>query len=209
VITLEYCPDICWTVSETDVSSENEIINVTASYNTCEKCEIMVLPCVCSRVTNNITAGIRFEYYDCNGDLQQTPNLALGQTSDKVCAKLWVNAIDIEYFGDCIEGVCPDDSRPKKSIRPGYDTPGCTPEKYERIMCNFSEGIYKQVISRRFGINTCCGEDDYRWEIRKELIQLKAIDDPNYTCQVTGTCGCTCGCTGSAPGLTPCVPPTS
>ena len=72
-------------------------------------------------------------------------------------------------------------------------------------MCNFSEGIYKQVVSMLYGVTTCCGEDSYRWEIRKELIELKAIDDPNYTCQLTGTCGCT----GSAPGLTPCVPPTS
>jgi hypothetical protein len=205
VITLEYCPEICWLVSETDVSSENEVINVTGLYTTCEICQIMVLPCLCSRVTNNITAGTRFEYYDCNGISKFTPALALGQRSSKVCAKFWVDTTAVEYFGDCVEGVCPDDSQPIKSIRPGYNTPGCTPEKYEKIMCNFSEGIYKQIVSILYGVTTCCGEDSYRWEIRKELIELKAIEDPNYTCQLTGTCGCT----GSAPGLTPCVPPTS
>jgi hypothetical protein len=202
VITLEYCPEICWLVSETDVSSENEVVNVNGLYTTCEICQVMVLPCLCSRVTNNIVAGTRFEYYDCNGVLKFTPALALGQRSAKVCAKLWVDATDVEYFGDCIDGVCPDDAQPIKSIRPGYNTPGCTPEKYEKIMCNFSEGIYKQIVSIIYGVTTCCGEDSYRWEIRKELIELKAIEDPNYTCQLTGTCGCT----GSAPGLTPCVP---
>lgn len=202
VITLEYCPEICWLVSETDVSSENEVINVTGLYTTCEICQIMVLPCLCSIVTNNIQTGLRFQYYDCDGVLRLTPPLTLGQNSEKVCAKSWVNAIDVEYFGECLDSVCPNDSQPIKSIRPGYNTPGCTPEKYEKIMCNFSEGIYKQIVSILYGVTTCCGEDSYRWEIRKELIELKAIEDPNYTCQLTGTCGCT----GSAPGLTPCVP---
>ena len=203
VITLEYCPDICWQVSETDVSSQNEVVNITGLYATCEICQIAVLPCVCSRVTNNtLSPGLRYNYYDCNGVSKFTPPLAIGQTSPKVCAKLWVNAPDVEYFGDCIDEVCPDDSRPKKSIRPGYNTPGCTPEKYEKTMCNFSEGIYKQVVSKIYGVTTCCGDDDYKWEIRKELIELKAIEDPNYTCQLTGTCGCN----GSSPGLTPCVP---
>jgi hypothetical protein len=206
VITLEYCPDICWQVSETDVSSQNEVVNITASYTTCSICQIMVLPCICSRVINKTKIpGVIYNYYDCNGVSKFTAPLAIGQASPKVCAKLWVDAPDVEYFGDCVDGICPDDSRPIKSIRPGYNTPGCTPEKYEKIMCNFSEGIYKQVVSMLYGVTTCCGEDSYRWEIRKELIELKAIEDPNYTCQLTGTCGCT----GSAPGLTPCVPPTS
>jgi hypothetical protein len=206
VITLEYCPEICWQVSETDVSSQNEVVNITASYTTCQICQIMVLPCVCSRVINKTKIpGVIYNYYDCNGVSKFTAPLAIGQASPKVCAKLWVDAPDVEYFGNCVDGICPDDSRPIKSIRPGYNTPGCTPEKYEKIMCNFSEGIYKQVVSMLYGVTTCCGEDSYRWEIRKELIELKAIDDPNYTCQLTGTCGCT----GSAPGLTPCVPPTS
>jgi hypothetical protein len=206
VITLEYCPEICWQVSETDASSENEVVNITASYTTCQICQIAVLPCICSKATNNtLSPGLRYNYYDCNGVSKFTAPLAIGQASPKVCAKLWVNATSVEYFGECLDGICPDDSRPIKSIRPGYNTPACTPERYEKIMCNFSEGIYKQVVSMLYGITTCCGEDSYRWEIRKELIELKAIQDPNYICELTGTCGCT----GSAPGLTPCVPPTS
>jgi hypothetical protein len=204
VITLEYCPEICWLVSETDVNSESELVNVTGSYTECEICQVAVLPCQCSRILNTVQAGIRFSYYDCDAKLQLTPPLAFNQYSQKVCAKLWVdvNPEDIEYFGDCVDNLCPPDEKPKKSIRPGYNTPGCTPEKYERIMCNFSESVYKQMVSIRFGIHMCCGDDDIRWEIEKELIKLKAIEDPDYNCSIEPGCDCTT----SATGLTPCKP---
>lgn len=94
---------------------------------------------------------------------------------------------------------------PYKSIRPGYNTPGCSPEKYERYLCNFSEGVYRNMLVQRYGIDPCCAEDDIRWEIKKELIALKAIEDPDYTCQLITDCGCTT----AAAGLTPCTPPTN
>lgn len=94
---------------------------------------------------------------------------------------------------------------PYKSIRPGYNTPGCSPEKYEMYLCNFSEGVYRNMLVQRYGIDPCCAEDDIRWEIKKELIALKAIEDPDYTCQLLTDCGCTT----AAAGLTPCTPPTN
>jgi hypothetical protein len=89
-----------------------------------------------------------------------------------------------------------------KSIRPGYNTPGCSPDKFERILCNFSEAMYRQIMIDAYGITPCCGEDDIQYEIRYELIKLKAIQDPDFNCQLTNSCDCTT----SAPGLTPCVP---
>lgn len=94
---------------------------------------------------------------------------------------------------------------PYKSIRPGYNTPGCSQEKYELYLCNYAEGIYRNMLVQAYGIETCCAEDDMKWAIKKELIMLKALEDPDYTCQLLTSCGC-----GTLPaGLTPCTPPTN
>jgi hypothetical protein len=39
----------------------------------------------------------------------------------------------VEYFGNCTNGECPPQIYPKRSVRPGYATPICSTEKYEKI----------------------------------------------------------------------------
>jgi hypothetical protein len=52
----------------------------------------------------------------------------------------------------------------------------------------------------RYGISNCCPEDEEKWLIKKELIDLQALVDPDYICTpVTSCCGqtltsCGCGC---------------
>ena len=49
----------------------------------------------------------------------------------------------------------------------------------------------------RYGMSNCCPEDDETWLIKKELIDLAALVDPNYICTPVQTCGCapsSCGC---------------
>jgi hypothetical protein len=108
---------------------------------------------------------------------------------------------------DCKECIqpAPEPVRPVykfKSITPGYDTPGCSPEKFEKIVCDFSEAMYRQIMVDAYGITPCCGEDDIKYEIKYELIKLKAIQDPDYNCLKSPSCECTT----STYGLTPCEP---
>lgn len=106
----------------------------------------------------------------------------------------------IQNFGSCIDGACPVEILPKRKVKPGYSTPTCDIEKYEKITCRSSEILYKQVIRLRYGISNCCPEDDEKWLIKKELIDLEALRDPDYICKpVTSCCGqtindCGCGC---------------
>jgi len=202
VIILNTCPDICWQVSETDVTYNAQVISIQNGFSTCEDCYAS-MPCICSTVTNNSIGALEYEYIDCNGQIQ-TIVVNSGITSPKACLVKWLTVDSTSVFktyGACINEVCPVPTFPKRTVRPGYNTPGCSPEKYEQIMCNFSEGYYREVIVQAYGITPCCGEDDYKWEIKKELIQLKAIEDPNYKCLTLG-----CGCTTAATGLTPCTP---
>jgi hypothetical protein len=51
-------------------------------------------------------------------------------------------------------------------------------------------------MTLRYGITNCCPEEDDKWLVKKQIIDLQALRDPNYTCTVV-TCGCppaSCGC---------------
>jgi hypothetical protein len=107
---------------------------------------------------------------------------------------------DIKEYGDCINGACPVEILPKRKVKPGYSTPSCDIEKYEKITCRSSEILYKQVMRLRYGLTNCCPEDDEKWLIKKELIDLDALRDPDYICKPTTSCcnqpitSCGCGC---------------
>ena len=104
--------------------------------------------------------------------------------SDFVCTD------HIQYFGNCQHGVCPPPVfKNNRTVRPGYNTPICTPAKYDEITCNFADIMYKIVLEKRYGITNCCPDEDDRWLIQKELIDLQALKDPNYNCP---SCPCFC-----------------
>lgn len=104
--------------------------------------------------------------------------------SDFVCTD------HIQYFGNCQYGLCPPPVfKNNRTVRPGYNTPICTPAKYDEITCNFADIMYKIVLEKRYGITNCCPDEDDRWLIQKELIDLQALKDPNYDCP---SCSCSC-----------------
>jgi hypothetical protein len=94
--------------------------------------------------------------------------------------------------------VCPIIT-PKRKIKPGYSVPTCDIDKWEKITCRASEILYKEVMRLRYGLSNCCPEDDEKWLIKKELIDLAALVDPDYICKPVQTCcnntpTCGCGC---------------
>ena len=197
-ITLKWCPDVCWEVSSTrDITGFTPtIVFPTQNYQSCPECAIAVLPCECTTaintgLTNTLT------YIDCDGN-EITITVPTGQKSSKICAKLITSTVsDIVTYGDCIDDLCPPLVYPKATIIPGYNTPTCTIDKYEEITCRASEILYKQVLQTRYGISNCCPDDDTRWLLKKEIIDLAALVDPNYICSPGTTCNCppsNCGC---------------
>ena len=102
------------------------------------------------------------------------------------------------FYGDCNNGVCPPPVYIKRSVKPGYNTPTCSAEKYEEISCKSSQALYKNVLKLRYGISNCCPEEDEYWLVKKELIDLAALYNPDYPCVPTG-CGCRgeCNCESS------------
>lgn len=205
IIKIESC-DTCWTVQETEIPINPGIATVIDSFNLCEECA-PALPCLCSRITNYSTTSKNYEYTDCN-DQTVTFTLQANKSSDKLCVKSWQldhpNTDNLEVFGDCIEPapsnwVCPI-TIAKKKVKPGYSVPSCDIEKYEKITCRSAEIYYKQVMRLRYGISNCCPEDEEKWLVKKELIDLDALRDPDYICTPVTTCcsqpisSCGCGC---------------
>lgn len=197
-ITLKWCPDVCWQVTETRsiTNSNPTVVFPTGEYLSCPECAIAVLPCKCQTAINTGDTN-EFVYVDCNGN-NVSITVPIGQRSSKICAKLITSDhSDIVEYGDCINGVCPPLVYPKATIIPGYSTPTCTPERYEEITCTTAEILYKQVLQRRYGISNCCPDEDNKWLIKKELIDMAAMVDPNYICSPSNTCNCppsNCGC---------------
>lgn len=182
----------CFTVEQEKCASDLEEFpfQVLDCFTECEPC----LPkCICTRALNSGTEKKRLAYTDCNGDKVFTEEIvAPGNYSKKYCVLSWddEDVVTIQEYGNCEDGLCPVVPEPKKFIAPGYNTPTCTPEQYEKILCNYAEQAYKLVLTSRYGIADCCPDERNKWEIKYEQIQLEAITDPNYECQSDSDCGC-------------------
>jgi hypothetical protein len=207
VIKLEYCPETCWEVSITlDPTNAGEVIFIDQEYIDCDEC-LLTLPCICITVRNDSTTSKDYRYYDCILDVQYF-TLLPGETSGKFCIRAWAIYFPetdyIESFGDCTQATiqdpwtCPPPIYPRRFIRPGYYVPACSIDKFEKITCKAAEAMYKKVLEQRYGISNCCPDDDNKWLIKKELIDLAGLVDPNYTCTPVQSCcneAPNCGCT--------------
>jgi hypothetical protein len=199
VIKIENC-DTCWEIETTRTFETLSNVVVAEQFESCIECGID-LPCVCSKLTNLTLIEQTVEYVDCENQTQEITLLA-GETSEKICLKKWIlpvlpegQFLYAEYFGNCLQldttaFICPQPVfKNNRTVRPGYNTPACTPEKYDQITCKFADMMYKVVLEKRYGITNCCPEEDDRWLVQKELIDLQALKDPNYNCP---SCPCPC-----------------
>jgi hypothetical protein len=214
VIKIKYCPETCWTVTATNNPTDAGIVIPEVEYVDCPEC-LLTFPCVCTTVRNDGATTNIYRYYDCDL-VVQTFMLAPGAKSDRFCMRVWAEYFpETDYIvthGNCTETTqdvweCPAVVYPRRSVQPGYNTPACTIAKYEKISCKSAEVYYKQVLYLRYGISDCCPDENDKWLIKKELIDMDALRDPNYECTAvssccpsTPSCGSTpCGCTSPIP----------
>tara|TARA_R100001443_G_scaffold51239_3_gene63237 strand:- start:667 stop:2841 length:2175 start_codon:yes stop_codon:yes gene_type:complete len=192
--------DTCFTVAKFEPTLETPIgntqsVEVDSKHKDCLEC-LDPTP-RCSRVFNNTTEDPKmFPYIDHEGEPQEI-SVPSGKFSLRLCVKEWtVDREDtfpyiFEYFGDCADGFCIQEFPNNRTVKPGYNTPICTSEKYDKITCKAADIVYKKVLELRYGISNCCPEEDEKWLIKKELIELQALTDPNYKCQDTpASCNC-------------------
>jgi hypothetical protein len=93
------------------------------------------------------------------------------------------SVVIVDYSTNCVECLTEkpvtEEEVKKRTVTPGYNTPGCSYEYYDKVSCKFSEAFYQEVISKRYGISFCCENDLDKWDVKKELLYLEAKKDPN------------------------------
>lgn len=205
VIKLTFYPDTCWTVEETTINSSDDLVIIDKEFADCQECSIDY-PCLCSTVTNNSEFTQTFTYRDCDGNTEGNDIiLEPGEVSIKHCVLKWLFPEPwslpkiINNYGECVDDKCVV-VLPFRSVRPGYNSPSCSIQYYERITCAYAEILYRDVIAQRYGIAPCCSEEEiYRLDIKFQLLELQAINNPDYLCAPFNPCcqkdiDCGCGC---------------
>ena len=139
------------------------------------------------------------EYYDCD-DVFFSYKFVPGEDTGKICVKYIVpdplydnGVLYLEKFGDCQEGVCPPENlvtSQNRKIKPGYNTPICSADKYDKITCEFADIYYKKALEGRYGISNCCPEKLQNWTLKKNLIDMQALKDPYFNCSPQTSCNC-------------------
>jgi len=207
VVQLVGC-EKCFTVEETRFPINPVGVTVYSYHTDCVEC-LKDFPCRCSTIYNEGDVAATFEYIMCDGDTGVTALVPAKSRSERYCVIRWLTGTLPLYHGNCTQAApddpwtCPTQDYPVKSVRPGYNTPACSIEKYEKISCNFGEAYYREVVEKRYGVSNCCPQDIDKWTVKKELIELQALIDPAYTCSVTPSGCCVCsdisGCSCSTP----------
>lgn len=204
IISLDEYPEDCWYVRVLSTIPSDIPVTFNQEFPDCETCtepQYLLEDCDIDNPDPNIITNVDLSAYVGQVvTLLNCPDKCwIVSETDPIPTPQYVHVTD--SYQDCELCIqpAPVPEPPVytyKSIRPGYDTPGCSPEKFERYVCNFSEAMYRQIMVDAYGITPCCGEDDIKYEIKYELIKLKAIQDPDYNCKLTSSCECTTSTNG-------------
>lgn len=203
IVKLTFYPDTCWSVSTTTINSSDDLVIIASEFSTCDECTINTV-CFCSAITNNSTTTQTFQFEDCDNNIQSI-DVKANTLSREYCILRWIYPTSWNLpklytnNGPCVDGKCPS-GLSFRSIRPGYNSPACSEQYYEKIACRYADILYKDVISQRYGIAPCCDQDDiYRLHIKFQLLEMQAINNPEYICNPSSSCcqkddSCGCGC---------------
>ncbi len=105
---------------------------------------------------------------------------------------LYVYSTCLECAGP-VPPIPPIELRPRL-VKPGYTVAGqCSPEYVEKVSCSFAEQVYLYMASIRYGIKSCCIGDLDKWDIKKQLLDLKSLYDPELCKNTLCLCEAPCG----------------
>ncbi len=83
------------------------------------------------------------------------------------------------------------EAEPRK-VRPGYfiKNPCLTTDYVEKVNCTFGNQVYDQMISVRYGINSCCEVDVNKWDIKKQIVDYTLMTIPKEEEHTLRVCYC-------------------
>lgn len=191
----------CFTVSEIESCNGAITVVVTASFPDCQSCQYCYILVDCTNPNHIIVTGDNLaQYVGMVIKLEDCPDICWTvrrshECPDPVCVAPVIASY--ENCEDCLPAP-PELPVPELHIRrvkPGYTTPGCSPEYTEKVSCTFANTAYDQMIVTRYGITVCCSEDMMKWDIKKQLLDLRAIYDPSACRSTLNLCCPPCNVT--------------
>lgn len=229
-LSLIYVLDIdlekCYTIQEVTCQDQDEngepdatIVIIIESYPTCEDCIgtcYVITDCESQEswiVENDALAGYVGKTIEVD--------LLVGNQLERRCLQITTTVCNespvilafnfIDCHDDCETCLPQPVSVPElvirnRTVKPGWNTKGCPPAYVEKVSCNFAEAMYQEVVSLRYGIEFCCNEDAKKWIIKKEMLDLKALIDPEACLPVDQQCCPPCNL--EAEIIIPCDPVT-
>lgn len=68
----------------------------------------------------------------------------------------------------------------KRTIIPGYNTGHCSIDVFESINCGFARQMYTKFVNKRYGVEQKIEDEFDDFFIKKSLLDLNLIDDPDF-----------------------------
>jgi len=195
----------CYDVTTTDFCGAPIEVLITNSYNNCGACSLscyLLINCNDSNDYIISSDGSLSDYLGEYVQLEDCDDKCYYVTLSVNCTGASEEAIVVlNSYVSCTEcqGVedVPEFNFNQRSITPGYYTPGCPPEYTLKINKKFGDQVFNEVAKLRFGITVCCDQDVDKWDIKKELLELKALYDPDFCICSSTTCDEPCNVTAS------------
>lgn len=184
----------CFTVSEVNSCNGAITVVISASFPDCLSCNYCYLLTDCTNPNNAIVTGDNLSQYVGQViKLEDCPDKCWYVTRSHECPDPVCVAPVIATFETCADCLPPPVVIPVpelnlRRIKPGYYTPGCDPEYTETVSCMFAQAVYDKMIIDRYGVHMCCNEDVDKWDIKKQLLDLRALFDPTMCKSTLNSC---------------------
>jgi len=185
----------CWTVTEQAPDCVGALpVIITATYDDCysclPKCYILTK---CDDPSYSVTVTTDLSQYVGQVVHLENCGTTCWLVEETILCEDCLDVVVSESFRDCdtcapLPPELPEIELHPRKVKPGYDTPGCDPEYTEKVNCKYSDYLYNEVMSKRHGVTICCQEEALKWEIKKNLLDLKTIYDPNMCKSTLNKC---------------------
>jgi hypothetical protein len=187
IYTFDEHPDKCWTVEISTDCEQQVVLTVADTFVSCNACLDKCFRLEdCLGVSADILTHTDLSLYvDEVVRIVGCPDTCWTVIELEECPENTVAVSLTANYEDCVSCLPVEPVIPlpplnirNRTVKPGYDTPGCTPEYVDKISCKFAEGMFQHAMSRRYGIEFCCNQDLSKWIVKMELLQLRMIYDP-------------------------------
>lgn len=185
-VTLSNYPGICWQVLQAPNCTGSVILTstITSSFVDCASClEKCYKLTDCTGSTPAIITNANLAAY-VNKVIKVVgcTTVCYFVSASNTCAGA-VSVTVASSYDTCelCNPPVPKEDVPLKtrSVQPGYGNDLCSVEFIEKINCRFAAQIYNKMIQKKYGIKTCIEDELDKYLIKKGLLDLNLIYDPN------------------------------